>query len=205
MAAQPKERTVAQGIILRFEPGVHLSDEQFFHLCQQNRDLRLERTVEGDIVVMPPAGGRSSDRNADLTMQLRQWALSEGSGVAFDSSGGFILPNGATLSPDAAWVLRSRLARLTNAQKERFLPLCPDFVAELRSPSDALDALHDKLAEYIANGARLGWLIDPDARRVYVYRPDTPRETIDAATHLSGDPVLPGFSLGLSRLWEPAF
>ena len=115
MAAQPKERTVAQGIILRFEPGVHLSDEQFFHLCQQNRDLRLERTVEGDIVVMPPAGGRSSDRNADLTMQLRQWALSEGSGVAFDSSGGFILPNGATLSPDAAWVLRSRLARLTNA------------------------------------------------------------------------------------------
>lgn len=205
MAAQPKERTVAQGIILRFEPGIRLSDEQFFQLCQQNRDLRLERTAEGDIVVMPPAGGATGARNSNLNMQLAVWAEADGSGITFDSSTGFTLPNGATLSPDAAWVRKARLARLTDAQKERFLPLCPDFVAELRSPSDSLPALHDKLAEYIANGARLGWLIDPETRRVHVYRPDTPVETLDAPARLSGDPVLPGFTLDLTRLWEPAF
>ena len=134
-----------------------------------------------------------------------QWAKRDGRGVAFDSSAGFRLPNGAVRSPDAAWVQRSRLDVLDDETKERFLPLCPDFVIELRSPSDALKTVQEKMEEYRANGARLGWLIDPMTRRVHMYTPDAPpREFVNPA-ELSGEPVLPGFVLNLTAVWEPSF
>jgi Uma2 family endonuclease len=138
-------------------------------------------------------------------MQVGTWANAEGSGVAFDSSTGFELPNGATRSPDVAWVRRTRLAALTAEQKERFLPLCPDFVIELLTPSDSIQMTQEKMGEYIANGVELGWLIDPAQRRVSVYRPGAAAETLDNPSRLSGDPVLPGFVLDLAAVWDPGF
>ena len=189
-------------VILRLSPVINLTGDQFFEFCQINRDLRIERTAEGEIEIMPPTGGTTSERNSETGMQLRLWAKRDGTGAVFDSSGGFNLPNGATRSPDAAWVLRSRLAALTSAQREKFIPLCPDFVIEIRSPSDSFTALQAKMQEYIDNGARLGWLIDPLQRRVYIYRPQSLPEILDNPAMLSGDPVLPGFTLDLSEIWQ---
>jgi len=188
-------------IVLQLRPVVDLTDDQFFAFCQINRDLRIERTSEGEIEIMPPTGGTTSERNSEAGMQLRLWAKRDGTGAVFDSSGGFNLPNGATRSPDAAWVLRSRLAALTSAQREKFIPLCPDFVVETRSPSDSFATLQAKMQEYSDNGARLGWLIDPIQRRVYIYRPQSPVEILDNPETLLGDPVLPGFALDLREMW----
>ncbi len=188
-------------LILQLRPVLELTDDQFFELAQLNRDVRLERTAEGGLIVMPPVGGASSDRNAEITMQLRSWAKRDGTGVAFDSSGGFILPNRAVRSPDASWVSRPSLVALTAGQWEKFLPLCPEFVIELRSPTDTLRAVQEKMQEYLDNGARLGWLIDPLNRRVYVYRPRTPVEQLEAPETLSGDPLLAGFVLDLREIW----
>ncbi len=192
-------------LVLHVRPATDLTGDQFFRLCQANRDLRLERTAKGDIVVMPPTGGRTGARNSKLVAQVTLWAEREGTGIVFDSSTGFELPNGATRSPDVAWVRRTQLATLTPAQKERFLPVCPDFVIELLSPSDSLPLTQDKMHEYMANGAQLGWLIDPGQRRVSVYRPGTAVEQLDDPVHLSGDPVLPGFVLDLAPIWDPGF
>lgn len=186
-----------------FQPAEEFSDEDFVQLCRHNRDLHLERTANGTIIVMPPAGGTTGYRNSEITAQLRNWAQSDGSGVAFDSSTGFDLPNGSTRSPDAAWVQRERLAVLSSEQKERFLPLCPDFAVELRSPSDRLSDLQEKMQEYVDNGCRLGWLIDPEERRVHVYRPDQPVNVVKHPSTLSGDPVLSGFTLDLTPIWNP--
>jgi Uma2 family endonuclease len=183
-------------------PLVDMTDEQFFLFCQVNRDLRIERTAKGEIIIMAPAGGETSNRNIHIAMQLNAWAISDRSGAAFDSSGGFRLPNGATRSPDAAWVRRARLGQIDQAQKRRFLPLCPDFVLELCSPSDSLRDVQDKMDEYMANGAQLGWLIDPEDRSVYVYHPGRPAEHLENVESVSGDPVLPGFVLSLSHIWE---
>lgn len=149
---------------------------------------------------MAPAGGDASDRNAEIAFQLRRWAKRDGSGRTFDSSGGFRLPNGAVRSPDASWVGNARLATLTDDQRRRFLPLCPDFVVELRSPSDSLPALQDKMREYIDNGARLGWLIDPAGGQVFVYVAGTAPERLDTPAGVSGDPVLPGFRLDMDEI-----
>lgn len=192
-------------VILQTCPAFDMSDEQFFEFCQQNRDWRIERTAEGELIIMPPAGGETGNRNALLTTFFTLWTLQEGTGVAFDSSTGFILPNRATRSPDAAWVKKSRLRAFTPAQKKTFLPLCPDFVIELWSPSDSLKTVQDKMQEYLDNGAQLGWLIDPSERRVYVYRPRVAVECLDNPTTLSGDPELPGFVLDLSFMWEANF
>lgn len=181
-----------------------MTDEQLFEFCQINRDLRIERTADGDLIIMAPAGARSGARNAEITMQLVHWAKRDGQGLAFDSSTGFRLPNGAMRAPDAAWVLRSRLADISEQDKERFLPLCPDFVIELRSPSDGLKTVRDKMEEYRANGARLGWLIDPLTRRVHIYEPDVPASELMNAAEISADPVLPGFVLNLTAIWEPS-
>lgn len=188
-------------LVLRLRPIFELDDDRFFELSGLNRDLRLEMTAEGDLIVMPPAGWETGNRNAEITMQLRLWAKREGTGVVSDSSAGFRLPNGSVLSPDASWVERSRLAALTDEQRKKFLPLYPDFVVELRSPSDSLRVLQDKMREYIENGARLGWLIDPESRRVYVYHPDGPVRELEAPETLSGDPVLSGFVLDLREIW----
>ena len=195
-----------QGAVrLYLRPVIELTDEQFFEFCQLNRDVRIERTAAGDLVIMPPTGGGTGHRSILLGMWLTQWALQDGTGVTFDSSTGFTLPNGATRSPDVAWVKRSRLAGLTPEQRERFLPLCPDFVGEFRSPSDRVSSLQEKMQEYIDNGAQLGWLIDAHSRVVYVYRPSHSVERLEQPATLAGDPVLPRFTLDLRTIWEPGF
>ncbi len=182
-----------------------LTGEQFFAFCQLNRDLRIERTAAGDIIVMPPAGGATGHRNLDLSGQLYVWARADATGAAFDSSTGFVLPNGATRSPDAAWVRRARLTELSPEQKGKFLPLCPDFAVELRSPSDRLSDLQDKMQEYVANGLRLGWLIDPVERQAFVYRTDGEVEHLKNPGTLDGEDVLPGFVLDLASIWDVGF
>jgi Uma2 family endonuclease len=190
-------------VVLKLKPAINLTDDQLFELCQLNRDWRIEYTAQGELIVMPPTGGETSNRNAELTFQVQAWTRRDQAGVAFDSSGGFKLPNGATRSPDAAWVRRSRLAGLTREQKQKFLPLCPDFVIELRSPTDNLQAVLDKMQEYLDNGAQLGWLLDPLTRRVHVYRPQRSPEILEAPSTVSADPLLPGFVLDLRKIWEP--
>ena len=192
-------------VVLHTRPALDMSDEQFFEFCQLNRDWRIERTAEGDLIIMAPAGGETGTRNAFLTTFLTSWALQDGTGMPFDSSTGFNLPNGATRSPDAAWVKRSRLATLTPEQKRQFLPLCPDFVIELRSASDRLKTVQDKMQEYIDNGAQLGWLIDPLDRRVSISRPGVEVECLDNPATVAGDPELPGFVLDLKAIWELSF
>ncbi|MBI3325116.1 MAG: Uma2 family endonuclease [Nitrospinae bacterium] len=192
-------------LILRLQPVIKLTNDQLFELCQINEDLWIERTAEGDLVIMPPEGGETNNRSITLITWLTQWAWQDGTGVTFGSSGGFLLPNGAMRAPDAAWVLRSRLAPLTAEQKQKFLPLCPDFVVEIRSPSDRLSMTQAKMQEYMDNGARLGWLIDSASRVVYVYRPNQPVERLEHPATLAGDPVLPGFVLDLQNIWEPGF
>ena len=154
---------------------------------------------------MAPTGGETSWRNSVLLAQLYNWAEQEGSGVVFDSSGGFILPNGATRSPDVSWVKKSRLAVLTDKQKARFLPLCPDFVIELRSPSDNINVLQDKMQEYIANGAGLGWLIDPETKQVQIYQPNKTVSVLDDPSCVSTGDVVTGFKLELAKIWDVGF
>lgn len=179
-----------------------LTDAQFLAFCQANPELRLERNAQGEIIVMSPTGAESSYRNLLVGAALFAWAVSDGSGSAFDSSGGFRLPDGAIRSPDAAWVRRARLAGLTSAAKRGFLPLCPDFVVEVRSETDRLEVLLAKMAEYMANGAQLGWLIDPLEGAVHVFRPGAAPQRLARPQLLAGDPELPGFRLALDKLWE---
>jgi Uma2 family endonuclease len=157
-------------LIVHLRPVLELTDEQLYEFCQLNRDLRIERTAQGELVIMPPAGGETSERNAELSMQLRMWAKRDGTGTTYDSSGGFVLPNQAVRSPDASWIKHSRLATLTAEQRQKFIPLCPDFVLELRSPTDNLATVQAKMQEYLDNGAQLGWLIDPVQRQVALTR-----------------------------------
>ncbi|HZR99118.1 MAG TPA: Uma2 family endonuclease [Chloroflexota bacterium] len=188
-------------LILRVRPALDVTEEQFLALCQLNDALWIERTAEGDWSIMPPVGGTSGRGEASIIARLWVWAERDGTGTVFSPSTGFRLPNGAVRAPDASWLPNSRLEQLSAQEWERFLPLCPDFVLELRSPSDRLEALQAKMAEYIANGARLGWLLDPEARQVYVYRPDAPVQRLDNPQTLAGDPVLPGFALDLREIW----
>ena len=187
-------------VLLRLPPDLHLTDDQFYAFCRLNRELRIERTAQGGLVIMAPAGWDTSDKNAEITTQLRLWAKRDGTGRTCDSSGGFVLPNGATRSPDAAWVRHGRLAALTAEERAKFPPLCPDFVIELRSPTDGLSALQEKMREYMENGAQLGWLIDPLGSQVFVYRPGAPIEHLEAPESVSADPVLPGFRLELDEI-----
>lgn len=179
---------------------IELTDEQFFQLCQNNRDLRFERTAKGDLLIMPPTGGETSNRNARLTQRLMNWADTNELGIAFDSNGGFKLPNGADRAPDASWVKIERWNALTPEQRQKFLPLCPDFVVELRSPTDSLKATREKMQEYIDNGARLGWLIDQKNKRVEIYRQGQDVEILQSPTTLLGEDVLPGFVLDLKGI-----
>lgn len=186
-------------LILNLSPAIDLTDEQFFQLCQNNRDLRLERTAEGELILMPPTGWKSGNRNSRLTQRLGNWADADGTGLAFDSSTGYKLPNGANRSPDASWVSRERLEAL-NPNPARFLPMAPDFAVELRSASDSLQTLQHKMQEYIDNGVRLGWLIDPQNQRVEIYRPGQAVEVLQAPSSLSGEDILPGFVLDLEQI-----
>ncbi|HXG68411.1 MAG TPA: Uma2 family endonuclease [Blastocatellia bacterium] len=180
---------------------IYLTDEQFYRLCRDNPDLRLELTAQRELLIMSPTGSKTGWRNSKINQRLANWAEKDGTGVSFDSSTGFTLPNGAKRSPDAAWALREKWESLTDEQQEKFAPLCPDFVVELRSPDDRLADLQEKMAEFLENGARLGWLFDPKNRRVYVYRPGQPVECLEDPETISGDPVLPGFAFSPSEIW----
>ncbi len=169
---------LAKHLPIRVRPASALTDDELFELCARNRDLRIERTTEGELIIMSPTGGESGRRNFSLITQLGVWVLRDGTGVGFDSSTGFLLPNGAERAPDAAWVRRERWQALTPEQRRKFVPLCPDFAVELRSPSDELSALLSKMQEYVACGVRLAWLIDVDGKCAWVYRPDREVELI---------------------------
>jgi Uma2 family endonuclease len=188
-------------LTLNLNPIIKLTDEQFFELCQENENIRLERTAKGELIIMSPAGGETGNRNGRLTQQLFNWADNDDSGIAFDSSTGFKLPNGADRSPDASWIKLERWEALTPEQQKKFPPICPDFVVELMSPSDSLKETQDKMKEYRDNGARLGWLINRKSRQVEIYRPNQEVEVLESPTAVSGEDVLPGFILNLESIW----
>lgn len=189
-------------IALKLRPTLQLTDEVFEQLCQQNPDLRLERTAQGELIAMSPAGSESSRQNLSLSAQLWQWNQQAKLGITFDSSAGFTLPNGAIRSPDAAWVEKSRWERITPEQRRKFAPICPDFVLELKSPTDDLATLQAKLQEYIDNGAQLGWLIDPETQTVYCYQPGQAVQRLKQPSTLSGKTVLPNFVMDFTLIWE---
>lgn len=188
-------------LTLNLNSVIKLTDEQFFQLCQANENLRFERTATGELIIMPPAGGETGNRNGRLNQQLFNWADTDGTGIAFDSSTGFKLLNGADRSPDAAWVKLERWNALTQEQKEKFPPICPDLVIELLSPSDNLKVAQAKMKEYRDNGVRLGWLINRKSRQVEIYRQNREAEILESPTTLSGEDVLPKFVLRLELIW----
>jgi len=175
--------------------------DEFAELCAEYPDLRLELTSSGDLIVMPPTGSQTGRRNSKLNSKLDIWASMDGTGVTFSALAGFTLPNGAIRSPDASWLRRERWESLSDEQKESFAPICPDFVIELRSRSDTLMSLHRKMKEYLANGASLGWLIDPYDRRFYIYRTGEEVTILEDPTVVSGEPLLPGFELQMEEIW----
>lgn len=181
--------------------GLELTDEQFFQLCQTHRDLKFERTASGELIIMPPTGGNTGKRNVKLTTQLDLWNMRMQLGEVFDSSTGFKLPNGADRSPDVAWVRGDRWHALTPEQQERFVPLCPDFVIELMSPSDSLENTRQKMLEYRDNGTQLGWLINRKQKQVEIFRPGQPTAVLDAPRTLASESVLPDFVLDLTSIW----
>ena len=178
-----------------------VSHEQFKELAAVNRDLRLERTATGELIVMPPTGSDTGNRNLDIEGQLWLWNRQTNLGVVFDSSTGFHLPNGANRSPDASWVKLEKWEALTPKEREGFAPICPDFVVELRSPSDSMETLRAKMREYMENKASLGWLIDRKSRKVEIYKQGRDVEVLDNPMTLSGEDVLPGFVLDLTEVW----
>jgi Uma2 family endonuclease len=183
--------------------GLHrVTPEQFEQLCQDYSELRLELTSTGELIVMPGSGFETGRRNSYLNSQLETWARADGSGAACDSSTVFVLPNGARRMPDASWVKRESWDHLSAQQRERFGPFCPDFVIELRSPTDRITNLRDKMVEYMENGTSLGWLIDPYERRVYIYEPDHELLILENPETVHGDPLLPGFELNLTEIWS---
>jgi len=179
-----------------------MSETEFWDFCCRNSDLRIERDSSGEIIIMPPTGGETAYRNSKLTARLTIWSERAGRGCAFDSNAEFLLPNGAARSPDASWVLKSRIDRLTKKEKTRFPPLCPDFVVELVSPSDRLSKVKAKMREWMENGAALGWLIDPDTRTVCIYRPGQDAEELVNVDHVLGEGPVEGFRLELADIWE---
>ncbi len=187
-------------LTLTLDPVVRLTHEQFYELCKVNQNLRLERSSTGELILMPPTGWESGRQNSKLNLRVGLWAEQDGTGIVFDSSTGFSLPNGADRSPDVAWVEKSRIEAIT-PDPARFLPLAPDFVIELRSATDKLITLERKMAEYRDCGVRLGWLIDPAEKQVQIYRLGRPTEYLNQPAQLSGEDVLPGFVLTLSEVW----
>lgn len=187
--------------VLNMPPVARLSDEQFYQLCQANRDLKLELTADGKLIIMPPTGGETGKRNSDLIADLVIWSRQTRLGIVFDSSTGFKLPNGAKRSPDAAWIPLNKWDSLTKSQQQKFLPLCPDFVIELRSPTDNLDTLRRKMQEYKDNGTILGWLINPQDKQVEIYRLGKDVEVLNSPQTVSGEDVLTGFVLNLESIW----
>jgi Uma2 family endonuclease len=186
---------------LNLESVIELSDEQFYQLCRRNPDLRFERSATGELIIMSPTGSDTGNRNSEMNADLVNWNRRTKLGYVFDSSSGFKLPNNANRAPDLSWIRKDRYEALSKADRARFAPICPDFVMELMSPSDELKVVQAKMREYIANGAQLGWLINPEAKQVEIYRPGQEMELLEAPQTLSGEDVLPGFELNLTFIW----
>lgn len=187
---------------LDFESGPDkMSPEEFWQFCADNDKLRAELTKEGDVIIMPPTGFETGELNLELGFQLVRWAKKDKTGIVTDSGAAYVLPNGAVKAPDAAWTLKSRVDTFDKEQRQKFLPLCPDFVLELRSPSDTLLEQTAKMDEWIENGARLAWLVDPKTKRVHIYRPGGKPEILENPSKVSGEDVLPGFELDLMQIW----
>jgi Uma2 family endonuclease len=188
-------------IVLRMPPELQMTDDQFFEFCQINSELRIERNQSGEIVLAPPTGGTTGNRSGSVFGELYIWTRQDGTGICFDSSTGFKLSMGDR-SPDASWIKLERWNILSQEQQDKFAPICPDFVVELRSASDNLKPLQEKMQAYMREpGVQLGWLIDRKNRRVYIYHPNLPEECLENPATVSGDPVLPGFVLNMSRIW----
>lgn len=186
---------------INLKPVIHMTDEQFYELCRANPDVKFERNAKGDLLIMPPTGGETGQSNANLTADFVIWNRQSQLGVVFDSSTGFKLPNGANRSPDVAWVRRDRWESLTPEQRKKFPPIAPDFVLELMSPTDTREETQAKMQEYIENGVKLGWLIDPETKQVEIYRSSQEIEILDNPKTLSGEGVLPEFILNLESIW----
>lgn len=194
-------QTESTPLRVNFPSLVQMTNEQFYEFCQANGDLRIERTANGEVIIMPPAFSDTGNRNFNIAAQMGNWTEQDGTGIGFDSSTGFTLPNGAMRSPDASWIQLERWNTLTDSQKASFAPICPSFVIELRSSSDRLIKLQEKMQEYIDNGASLGWLIDRQNRKVYIYRPNRKVEILENPELVSGNPELPGFILRMAKIW----
>ena len=206
VAKPPPQPTAAAGtppIILKLSPLIEMDDNQFAEFCSLNPNLRIERTKNGELEIMAPVFSETGGKEGEIFGQLWNWSKRDGSGRAFGPSAGFTLPNSAIREPDASWISFSRLQALTPEQRSGFYKICPEFVIELRSDSDRLSVLQAKMEEYIANGARLGWLIDPQTTRVYTYRPDAEVQILQDPDSISADPFLPGFTLDLTEIWNP--
>ncbi|MBN3939395.1 MAG: Uma2 family endonuclease [Nostoc sp.] len=189
-------------LVLQIPSSMQMTDEQFFEFCQVNRDLRIERNKFGELVIMPPTGSETGNREVNISGQLWVWSEQDGTGITFSSSTGFKLSTGAERSPDASWIKLERWNALSTEQQRKFAPICPDFVVELKSPSDNLQTLKEKMEEYMNEpGIQLGWLIDRKQRQVYIYRPGLPEECLDNPASVSGESVLPGFMLNMSKVW----
>jgi Uma2 family endonuclease len=199
---EDEEAGALMPLVLRLAPVIQMDEEQFFQFCGLNRDLDIERNANGEIVLMYPEGFSSGLGNAELTFLFSNWAKRDGTGRVCGSSGGFTLPNSAVRAPDVSWTTKARLRELPKEEWDRFAHLCPDFVVELRSRTDSMRVLKAKMGEYIANGARLGWLINPLKQAIFIYRPGVPVEELHDPETLSGELVLPGFVLKLSDLWK---
>jgi Uma2 family endonuclease len=181
---------------------IKLTSEQFYQLCEDNPNLQLERNANGELIVRPPTGGETGKSNSKFNLQIGLWNEQTELGEAFDSSTGYTLPNGANRSPDASWVEKSRWEALTPEQREKFIPLCPDFAVEILSPTDSLKKTQEKMQEYMDNGCRLGWLINRKKREIEIYRPGQDVEVLQSPLTLSGENVLPGFVLNLQKIWN---
>ena len=197
----PVDATLSDALIVNLR-ALRVTHHQFFQLCKDNPELRLELTAQGELIAMSPTGSKTGLRNTVIIRQLAEWAKRDGNGVTFDSSAGFTLPNGAQRSPDASWLRRARWQALSPEEQESFAPLCPDFVVELRSPSDAVEVVQSKMSEYLDNGAELGWLFDPQTKRVYVYRPGTEVECLESPAKVEGDSPVEGFILDADEVWD---
>ena len=187
---------------LRFRPETPMSDEELMRFCAANDAVRVERDANGEILVITPAGSKTSRMNSRITRLLDEWAEEDGRGISFDSNGGFTLPDGSMRAADAAWVALPRWNALSDADQSRYAPLCPDFVIELRSPSDSFPELEEKMEQWIANGAQLAWLVDPIEQAVSIYRPGESPEVLHQPTSVQGSGVMAGFELVMARIWE---
>ena len=179
-----------------------VTDDEFFEFCANNNELRIEMTKEGQMIIMMPTGSEGGNRNFNLAVEFGIWAKTDGTGVGFDSATGFTLPNGAKRSPDLSWIARERWEAIPKKLRKKFAPICPDFVVELRSESDDLDMLKEKMEEYLENGAQLGWLIDPLEKKAHVYRPGARAKVLNHPKTITGELLFDGLTLKLAGILD---